>query len=157
MAELHKIKAKPVVKNKFWILQNNNIKIGHAALVNKDIEVSIHGTAAGKYSSVADMKASGLFEFTELPKPAATISEDVHGFPTDELAYNAVWNVRYSLPLYTRTADSKSWYAAGYYKVNVAGTQIVQFCPKLIALQRNEYEGPFNTNPGLNEFGGLFE
>jgi len=103
------------------------------------------------------MKASGMFEFTELPKPKATISEDVHSFPTEGLAYNAVWNVKYKLPLYTQTGDSKSWFAAGFYKVNIASTWIVQYCPKLITLQRNGYEGPFKTNPGLTQFNRMFE
>lgn len=157
MEDLQKIRAKSVVKNKFWILEQNNIKVGQAKQTNDDIEVKIHGVVAQRYSSVRAMKDSGLFEFTELPKPAATVSEDVHGYPTDELAYNAVWNVQYGLPLYSQTADSKSWFAAGYYKVNIAGTWIVQFCPKLITLQRNEYEGPFKTDPGLNQFNEMFE
>jgi hypothetical protein len=157
MEDLQKIRAKSVVKNKFWILQKNNIKVGHATMIDKDIIVMIKGEEAGKYASVRDMKESGLFEFTELPKPAATISEDAHGYPTDTLAYNAVWNVKYKLPLYTQTADSKSWFAAGYYKVDIFGTQIVQYCPKLITLQRNKYEGPFKTDPGINQFNEMFK
>ena len=157
MEDIQKIRAKSVVKNKFWILQKNNKKVGQAKQTNKEIVVKIHGNTAGRFQSFTAMKESGLFEFTELPKPAATISEDVHGFPTTELAYNAVWNVKYKLPLYTQTAESKSWFAAGYYKVNIAGHWIVQYCPKLITLQRNEYTGPFKIDPGLNQFSGLFE
>ena len=157
MEDIQKIRAKSVVKNKFWILQQNNKKVGHAKLINKDIVIKIHGNTAGRFQSVTAMKESGLFEFTELPKPAATISENVHGFPTTELAYNAVWNVKYKLPLYTQTPDSKSWLAAGYYKIQIGGSWIVQYCPKLIALQRNKHEGPFKTNPGLNQYNGLFE
>ena len=157
MEHVQKIRAKSVVKNKFWILKQNNKKVGQAKQTNDDIVISIHGVVAERFSSVKAMKESGLFEFTELPKPAATVSEDVHGFPTEEPAYNAVWNVKYKLPLYSQTADSKSWFAAGYYKVNIAGTWIVQYCPKLITLQRNTYEGPFKTDPGLNQFGSIFE
>jgi len=158
MEDLQKIRAKSVVKDKFWILQQNNIKIGQVkAKSATNIEVIIHGNTMSRFTSLADMKASGLFEFTELPKPKASISEDVHGFPADGLAYNAVWNVKYKLPLYTQTDDSKSWFAAGFYKVNIGGTWIVQYCPKLITLQRNEFDGPFNTNPSLNQFDSIFE
>jgi len=158
MEDLQKIRAKSVVKDKFWILQQNNIKIGQVkAKSDTEIEVKIHGNTARRFTSLADMRASGLFEFTELPKPKATISNNVHGFPTDGLAYNAVWNVQYSLPLYTQTGDSKSWFAAGYYKINISGTWIVQYCPKLITLQRNGYEGPFKADPGLNQFNSIFE
>ena len=157
MEDIQKIRAKSVVKDKFWILQQNNKKVGHAEQTNKEIIIKIHGSPVGRFASLSDMKNSGMFEFTELPKPAATISEDVHGYPAGELAYNAVWNVTYKLPLYTQAADSKSWYAAGYYKVNIGSTWIVQYCPKLIALQRNEYKGPFRTDPGLNQFNRIFE
>jgi len=158
MEDVQKIRAKSVVKNKFWILKQNDIKVGQvkARTVN-DIEVKINGVVAERFTSVRAMKDSGLFEFTELPKPAATLSEDVHGFPTEGMAYNAVWNVQYRLPLYSQTEDSKSWFAAGYYKVNIAGTWIVQYCPKLITLQRNTFEGPFKTDPGLNQFNTMFE
>jgi hypothetical protein len=155
--DLQKIRAVPVVKNKFWILSKNNIKVGQAKQTNKDIEVRIHGETAGKYPSVSAMKDSGLFEFMEMPKPTETITEEVHGFPTDQLAYNAVWNVRYGLPLYTQTAESKTWFAAGYYRVNISGTWIVQYCPKLITLQRNGYTGPYKTDPGINQFNEFFE
>jgi len=158
MEDVQKIRAKSVVKNKFWILKQNDIKVGQVKVRSDDeIEVKIHGVVAERFTSVRAMKESGLFEFTELPKPVATISEDAHGYPTNTLAYNAVWNVKYKLPLYTQTAESKSWFAAGYYKVNIFGTWIVQYCPKLITLQRNTYEGPFKTDPGLNEFSTIFE
>ena len=158
MEDLQKIRAKSVVKDKFWILRQNNIKIGEVkATSDSDIEVTINGTTAKQFTSLNDMKDSGLFEFTELPKPKATLSDDVQGFPADGFAYNAVWNVKYKLPLYTQTDDSKSWFAAGYYKVDISGTWIVQFCPKLITLQRNGYEGPFKTDPGLNQFNTMFE
>lgn len=157
MEDLQKIRAKPVVEDEFWILQQNNIKIGQAKLINKNIEVRIHGTQALRYSSKEDMEQSGLFEFTSIPKPPSTESEEVEGYPTDGTAYNAVWNVAYGLPLYTQTPESKSWFAAGYYKVNIGGTWIVQYCPKLITLQRNEYKGPYKLDPGLNQFNEIFE
>jgi len=158
MEDIQKIRAKSVVKDKFWILQQDNIKIGQVKATSEtEIEVIIHGSTTDQFTSLADMKASGMFEFTELPKPKATISEHVHDFPTEGLAYNAVWNVKYKLPLYTQTADSKSWFAAGFYKVDISGTWIVQYCPKLITLQRNGYEGPFKLNPGLNQFNRMFE
>jgi len=157
MEDIQKIRAKSVIKNKFWILQQNNVKVGQAKRTNKNIEIRIYGSPVGRYANFAEMKKSGLFEFTELPKADATPSEDVHGYPIAGIAYNAVWNVKYKLPLYTQSSDSKSWFAAGYYKVNINGIWIVQLCPKLISLQRNTYEGPFRTSPGLNQYNEIFE
>jgi len=157
MEDLQKIRAKSVVKNKFWILQQNNVKVGQAKEVNKDIEVTIHGVAVGKYKSLSEMKKTGLFEFIELEKLDGTNLLDVHGYPACSTAHNAVWNARYRLPLYTQDVDSKSWYAAGYYKIKVGNTWVVQYCPKLIALQRSNYKGPFKTDPGLLQFNKIFE
>ena len=92
-----------------------------------------------------------------MPRPDKAQTDSVHDYPTDCIAYNGVWNVKDSLPLYTQSEDSKSWFAAGYYKLNINGNWIVQYCPKLIALQRNEYTGPFKTDPGMNIFNELFE
>lgn len=158
MEDIQKIRAKPVVKDEFWILQKNNIKVGQIkAKSDNNIEVIIHGNRAKSFNSIEEMKESGLFEFTEIPRTPSEPTEDVHGFPSDGIAYNAVWNVKYGLPLYTQSEESKSWFAAGYYKVNINGTWIVQFCPKLITLQRNEYDGPHATDPGLNNFSKIFE
>ena len=157
MEDIQKIRAKSVVKDKFWILQQNNVKIGQVkALANNDIEVNIQGRTK-RYNSIAEMKESGLFEFMELPKSITDPTNEVEGFPSDGLAYNALWNVQYKLPLFTKSQDSKSWHAAGYYKVYLNNTWIVQYCPKLITLQRNDYEGPFKTDPGINQFSAMFE
>ena len=158
MDNIQKIRAKSIVEDEFWILQKNNIKIGQIkALSDNEIEVKIHGVTAEKFSTIDDVKKSGLFEFTELPKAKSEPTKDVQGYPSNGLAYNAVWNVRYGLPLYTQTEDSKSWFAAGYYKINISGTWIVKFCPKLITLQRNEYKGPFKSKPNTNHFNEMFE
>ena len=44
---------------------------------------------------------------------------------------------------------SKSWFAAGYYRVTVNGTTETMFCPKLILLQRYDYIGPVKTRDGF--------
>lgn len=158
MADIQKIRAKSVINNEFWILQKNNIKIGEIkAKSPHDIEVVIHGNKAHTFESVEEMVRSGLFEFVELPKIDNEPTMTVHGYPADTIAYNAVWNVQYGLPLYNQTEDSKSWFAAGYYKVRINDTWIVQYCPKLITLQRNEYNGPYEQDPGLNNFNKFFE
>jgi len=45
MEDIQKIRAKSVVKDKFWILQQDNIKIGQVkAKSETEIEVIIHGS-----------------------------------------------------------------------------------------------------------------
>jgi hypothetical protein len=158
MEYMEKIRAKSIVKNRFWILQQNNIKIGEIREAAGDnLEVIINGKTAGQFESVAEMKESALFEFIEIPKSTSAPQDTVHGYPSDGPAFNAVWNIQYKLPVYTRTEDSKSWTAAGYYKVEFNGVCVVQFCPKMLTLQRNKYTGPFKENPAHVQFNRIFE
>ena len=78
-----------------------------------------------------------------------TASTLVYGYPTnvhdahdgadDTHVHNPMWDMKQGLPLYTKKSDSQCWYAAGYY--NIDGN--IEYCPKLIILQRNDYSGPF--------------
>lgn len=153
---MEKITAKPIIEDQFWILRKDNIKVGEMMHdVSSGYTVKLKGEVEVRFDSLDALK--GTIEFKELRKPAATESDNVHGYYSEGTAYNAVWNVQYGLPLYTQTSDSKSWYAAGYYKVNISGTWIIQACPKLITLQRNKYKGPFKDSPSNNKFADLYE
>jgi len=47
--------------------------------------------------------------------------------------------------LFTRDTKSKSWYAAGWYMVKQHRAWKAVQNPKLITLQRYQYQGPFHT------------
>lgn len=145
---MEKIKAKPI-SDDYWVLQLDNKKVGQVIHSPRGYSVKVNGQEINVHPSLKTLKADDMLEFIELSKPEPTDNNLVHGYPTDELAYNAVWNLQYNLPLFTYTDDSKSWYAAGYYKVIVKGTETIEFCPKLITLQRNKYDGPHVTKPEL--------
>jgi hypothetical protein len=68
-----------------------------------------------------------------------------NAYPTREQAYNAIYDVKHQVPLWTREPRSKSWYAAGWYQVRQGRSWQVEFCPKLITLQRYAYRGPYYT------------
>lgn len=157
MENVEKIRAKSVIEDKYWILRKNHIKIGQVRKGKDGFEVKINGTITGTFDNLKDLKKSELFEFTELPKIKIEPSMNVYDYPTNEVAYNGVWNVAFGLPLYTQAEDSKSWFAAGFYKVSIKGTWIVQECPKLITLQRNTFKGPFKTNPVTDQFTKMFK
>jgi len=139
---MDKIKAKPV-SNQFWILQQGNKKVGQVIRNQQGYNVNINGNI-GKFKDKSELD---MIEFIELPKLKPTVSTDVHGYPTGDVAYNALWNLKYNLPLFTLEPNSKSWHAAGYFKITIKGKQVIEFCPKLITLQRNEYTGPHVTKP----------
>lgn len=154
---MKKLKAKPVVENEFWVLRQGNIKVGQITVNDNNVDVYVNGKKVETYNSIDEMKKSGMFEFIEIKMPNREPTHYVHDFPADCLAHNAIWNLEKGLPLYTQSPESKSWFAAGYYKLNINGTWVVQFCPKLITLQRNDYIGPFKEDPGLTNFKELFE
>ena len=150
------IKAKSVVTDKFWILQQDDVKVGEVIQVQTGkYEVNLLGQKTS-FSTLDSLKKSTKFTFVDFPKDAE-LTHDVEGYPTDVLAYNTVWNLKHNLPLYTPGPNSKSWHAAGYYKVVFNDNVIIQFCPKLISLQRYKYEGPFRSDPTHANFTRMFK
>jgi hypothetical protein len=83
-------------------------------------------------------------EFTKLSS-AKPVANQVHGFEVTGRVYNPVWDVKHRLPLFTRDTKSKSWYAAGWYMVKQHRAWKAVQNPKLITLQRYQYQGPFHT------------
>ena len=57
--------------------------------------------------------------------------------------YNPMWDIPQRLPIYTKTNKSKSWFAAGWYRVKKGRDWRVLQGPKLIMLQRYPYQGPY--------------
>jgi hypothetical protein len=87
-------------------------------------------------------------QFEQVPKiktKKQTTVTQVHGYQTAGRAHNAMWDLVHKLPVYTKTTKSKSWFAAGWYRVKKGRTWSVVQDPKLILLQRYNYSGPYHT------------
>ena len=139
------IKAKPVVPDQYWILQEHNSKVGNIQADHGGFTVSLHGERTRFDTlNVLAKRFPIVFETITTSKQ---INQDnqVHGYPTTEKPHNAMFDVRYQLPLWTQTEYSKSWFAAGWYRVQQHRDWTVMQCPKLIVLQRYDYKGPFHT------------
>jgi hypothetical protein len=147
------IKAKPIVKNKFWILRDGNRKVGEVNAIQGGFSVTVNNHEA-KFKTLTTLKRRAGIEFDESIKIVTTKKKpvDVHGYPASGTVYNAVWDVQSKLPLYTKKVKSKSFFAAGWYKIKLKNRWKTVFCPKLIILERNEYQGPFNQDPESNTF-----
>lgn len=136
------ILAKPVVANKYWILQENNRKIGTVESSDSGFRVTIKNDSA-EFKTIKTLKNKTNILFEEPPaKKKPTVEHMVNGFATNSVPYNAVYDVQRRLPMFTKKRKSKSWYAAGYYQICLDGQWVTMFCPKLILLQRYEYRGP---------------
>ena len=138
--------AKPVIDKQFWILQENNRKVGNVEACAGGYQVKINNQIAQfKTIRMAAQRANIEFEpAVKLSKPKVTMDQ-VHGYPISGRVYNPMWDVTQQLPVYTKTAKSKSWFAAGWYLVRRGRTWTTMLSPKLIVLQRYAYAGPFLT------------
>ena len=134
------IEAKPI-SNKFWILRGSNGKIGEINVNHGRYEININGTPS-VYKSMESLKENTNIKFSEIHE--TTPDDDlIHGFPFSGEKFNEMWDLKLNLPLYTKKEDSKSWFVAGHFLVNIKGKWRPILSPKLLILQRNEYKGPF--------------
>jgi len=143
------IVAKPVIPNRYWILKQDNRKVGQIEADDSGVTVKIQNRVAG-YKTIRMASREANIEFTKLSS-AKPVTNQVHGFEVTGRVYNPVWDVKHRLPLFTRDTKSKSWYAAGWYMVKQHRAWKAVQNPKLITLQRYQYQGPFHSKEQANE------
>ena len=56
-----------------------------------------------------------------------------------------MYNIQKKLPLFTKSQNSKSIYCAGYYIIKFDKGWVKSYCPKLITVEKYQYEGPFKN------------
>lgn len=146
------IVAKPVIPNQFWILKQNDRKVGNIEARADGFSVKI-GDQVSSYKTINTIKQKIAIAFEPVAKNIGpgVVENTVHGFPTIGQAHNAIYDVKHQVPLWTREPRSKSWYAAGWYRVKQGRSWTVELCPKLITLQRYPYQGPYHTKEQANE------
>lgn len=144
------ILAKPVVENRYWILKKDDRKIGQVEAVADGYDVKILDRIA-RYKTIKMAGRAANIEFEKPEKTSQAPRNLVHGYEVSGRVYNPLWNVQLRLPLFTKDAKSKSWYAAGWYQVKQHRTWKVMHNPKLITLQRYQYQGPFHHKEQANE------
>jgi hypothetical protein len=139
--------AKPVVKNKFWIVESAGEKIATIQAVEEGGFVYVHDDQREMFSSIKVLSKHYNIEFVkaEKTKPVKQDVYEVYGFPTNSAPNNEVLDVQRYLPIYTKGTKSKSFFCAGYYIIKFSSTWVRAYCPKLITLNRYEYQGPFKT------------
>ena len=136
--------AKVVADKQFWILQEDDRKVGNIEAWDGGYQVRINNQVKQfKTIKLAARESNIVFaEEKAVSKPDNTA---VHGYPVAGRCYNPVWDVVHHLPIYTKTAKSKSWFAAGWYSIKRGRNWKIVQDPKLIALQRYPYQGPFKN------------
>jgi hypothetical protein len=149
------LKAKPVLKDKFWIVEQDEERIGTMSL-NDDRYMFSNQTETCFFDNKRQMKKKfGVdiiwSDITPSDTKNSKIDHTVHGFPTSVTPYNTMYDVKRKLPLFTKSDKSKSAYCAGYYIIRFDKAWTKSFCPKLITLDRYENKGPFKTELEMRE------
>ena len=144
--------SKVLIPNKEWIIEDQGEKIGSVAKLKKGYEFFRHG----KKINFKDLKeftnkfGVDLVEEKKVPKfEMEPITYKIYEFPCSSKPYEAVYNVKKKLPLFAKSAKSKSQYCAGYYVIKFRKGWVKSFCPKLITLERYPFHGPFNTESDM--------
>lgn len=138
--------AKPVVKNKFWIVEEAGEKVATIQAVEEGGFVYVHDNQRESYPSIKILSLQHNIEFdkakTAKVKPSV---HEVYGYPSSFKTYNEIFDVQRKLPIFTKTSKSKSFFCAGYYLIKFSNTWVKAFCPKAITLNRYEFKGPFKN------------
>lgn len=137
------IEAKPVVKNKYWILEKDGRKIGTIQAADDGV-VLVQGENRSKYPSLKSLGIAHNIKFISL-KSKTESANNVYDYPCRGTPHNSVYDLKSKLPLYTNSRKSRSYFCAGYYLIKFGDQWLSEFCPKKIILARNEYRGPFRT------------
>ena len=153
------VRAKTVVKDKFWIVEQNGEKLGTLSkqedngwifLSKKDKRQVFH-----TQESLFTKFGFNMFDNQTNNEQEKNVDKwdvkqaesfEVHGYPCSQKPFNPLWDVQKNLPLYTKTPKSKSMFCAGYYIVKFETVNWRKaYCPKIITLQRYKYEGPMKS------------
>jgi len=100
---------------------------------------------------VIPLAAKPIIKFGTVDKVKKENSKLVYGYPVTGKSFNQVWDVQRRLPIYSKTAKSKSLFCAGYYLINLNHAWTEHYCPKNITLARYTFIGPFKTQKDMQD------
>ena len=143
-----------IIKDKFWILEDAGVKLGtirkkddsdfEVIIRNEGIEILGTDALTTKYgSSILEPKLVKRIESVEYGKSI----DEVLGYPCKHKGFNTVLQEikGKQVPVYTKTENSKTLYAAGYYGLHFNGVWRNTYCVKLETLHNYEFVGPFRS------------
>jgi hypothetical protein len=148
------LKATPIIKDKFWIVQEGDQKVATIQAIEEGGFAYVHDDSREKFATIKLLKNKLNITFVKKSPPKQTKeTEDyqVYGWPTAHRPHNSLYDVSKKLPIFTKSSKSKSYFCAGYYIVKFSNTWTKAYCPKLITLQRYEFAGPYHTKEAMAE------
>ena len=141
------VKASTVLKNKFWIVEDNGEKIGTLSYNDDRYLYSCNEETCFFDNQKQVLNKFGTIQWdNDIPKTITNTDQVVHGYPTSVIPYNTMYDVKQKLPLFTKSPKSNSLYCAGYYIIHFDKGWVKSFCPKMVTIERYETKGPFKTD-----------
>jgi hypothetical protein len=138
--------AKPVVKNKFWVVEDAGNKVATIQAVEDGGFVYVHDDQRERFATIKNLSKQYNIVFDKANKKSVVKqSNQIYGYPTSSKPHNELYDIIRRLPVYTKTAKSKSYHCAGYYIIKFDSHWAQAQCPKLITLNRYLFRGPFCT------------
>ena len=131
------LQAKEVVKDKFWIVERNGTKCGTLRLKNNEL---VYYENNSRTETIIDNLDGFKFESNKNKKTTVNIS--IFGYPTNtDTVFNE--SIQDNVATYTKTANSKQYFVAGYWgKLFPMGWR-PSFCPRKKTLESYTHLGPF--------------
>jgi hypothetical protein len=146
------IKASTVLKNKFWIVEDNGKKVGTLSYNDERYLYSCNNETCFFDNQRQISKKLGNITWDDKTEITISNSEKiVHGYPTSVTPFNTMFDVKRKLPLFTKSSKSNSLYCAGYYIIHFDKGWVKSFCPKLVTIERYESKGPFKTDVEMRQ------
>ena len=139
------INAKPLMSNKFWVLEENGTKIGTLQAMDEGYILIMNGSKSYIQNEELYKKYQIKLERKSIANSSKKDETVVFEYPSASAPYNSIWNCSLNLPLYTKKPDSKSLHCAGYYIIKFDKGWVETFCPKLVTLNKYPYKGPFKN------------
>lgn len=143
--------AKPIIKNKYWVVEQSGKKIATIQAVENGGFVYVHDNFRETHASVKNIKSKYNIQFAGVDKKSTTVNNLIYGYPTTGRVYNEMFDVQHKVAIYTKSSKSRSQYCAGYYLIKTNNRWTKQFCPKAIVIKRYPYYGPFKTEQEMLE------
>lgn len=140
---MKKLKATPVIENKFYIVEQSGSKIG-----------TLKSTESGYILYNSNDNSETFYEnldsFTfEEKKTKTFINDTVYGYPANtEQAHHI--DLLDNVPVFKKTANSSVHFAAGYYCLLFPMGWRPSFCPRYDTLEKYPYSGPFKSEEDMN-------
>ena len=145
-------KANTVLKNKFWIVEDNGKKVGTLSHSDDRFLYSCNNQTYFFDNQKQISKKLGKIVWDDKVEKTITPSEKiVHNYPTSVTPFNTMYDVQRKLPLFTKSVKSNSLYCAGYYIIHFDKGWVKSFCPKMVTLERYEFKGPFKTDVEMRQ------